>query len=310
MQVRAMSTVSYANLSGVVPVDKSAGMTSHDVVAMVRRAFRPDKIKAGHAGTLDPDATGLLLVCLGSATRLADLLSDRGKAYRASFVLGAATSTEDSSGTVTLECDASSIRKEDVLRAFGTLTGTIQQVPPMVSALHHEGQRLYDLARQGLQVERAARPVTIERIDLIRFTPGARATGEFEVTCGKGVYVRTLCADLGTGLGVGGHMSSLRRLRIGVFTLDGALPSSELMPAAILGRLVSSSEAVSFLPVRRISDFERSEIHFGRAIPAADISELPADGEWIRVVDERDELVALALLDRDTGRLNPKKVLS
>jgi tRNA pseudouridine55 synthase len=298
-----------SEICGVVPIDKASDMTSHDVVGMVRRVFRPAKIKVGHAGTLDPDATGLLLVCIGSATRLADLLADRGKVYHAGFVLGVATSTEDASGEVSAEQDASRVTESDVLQALTGLTGDIQQVPPMVSALHHEGRRLYDLARQGIEVERAARPVTVESIDLVKFAPGRRAQGDFIVSCGKGVYVRTLCADLGKILGVGGHMSTLRRLSIGDFNISNVLPTSEITRDSILEHLVPAAEAVSFLPIHMITEQEKVDILHGRAILSGKSTVVSYEAEWIRLVDRSGELIALATFNEDAECLWPKKVL-
>jgi tRNA pseudouridine55 synthase len=290
-------------LSGVLAVDKAAGMTSHDVVGLVRRAFKPVKIKVGHAGTLDPDATGLLLVCIGGATRVADLLADQGKVYRTEFVLGAATSTEDSSGAIVSETSAASVTEREVSGVLETMVGHVDQIPPMVSAVHHEGRRLYELARQGIEVERAPRRIRIDRIELARFEPGERATGEMVVECGKGAYVRTLCADLGARLAVGGHMSALRRLRIGAFDLAGALPVGELSCESVIAHLVAPSEAASFLPRRIV------EGGGPREIAAGDIQGADHPSHWIRVVSAGGELLALATRGETGAVLQPKKVL-
>src|SRR5579862_5681615 len=197
-------------------------MTSHDVVGRVRRIAGQRRV--GHAGTLDPDATGVLLVCLGQATRLADLLADQGKAYRATLILGVATSTEDSSGEVLSDADSSHITQAMLGAILPRFTGEIMQVPPMVSAVHHQGRRLHEIAREGKTVERAARPVTVEEITLESFTPGRHPQAVLMVRCRKGTYVRTLCADIGAALGVGGHMAALARLSIGAFDLAVAVP--------------------------------------------------------------------------------------
>ncbi len=291
-------------LAGILLIDKSPGMTSHDVVGIVRRAFRPQKVKVGHAGTLDPDATGLLIVCIGSATRLADMLADRGKVYQARFQLGTTTLTEDSSGAILSQSDASAITEEAVLSVLSSLTGDIQQVPPMVSALHHEGKRLYDLARQGIEVERAARTIAIHRIDLLDFHPGENATGEFVVACGKGTYVRTICADLGAKLGVGGHMTELRRLSIGDFVVEDAITLDQLDAQVVAKRLIPSADAVSFLPLRRLTAEERADVLHGKSVPIGEAER----AEWVRLVDESGELVALAQPEGDL--LLPRKVLA
>ena len=213
-------------MNGVLNVDKPAGMTSHDVVGRIRRLAHLKRV--GHAGTLDPDATGVLLVCLGQATRLADYLADEGKAYRATVALGATTTTEDASGEVLTRADASHLTENDLAGILPQFVGDIAQTPPMVSAVHHEGKRLYELARQGITVARAARIVHIESLVLESFTPGASAQATLEIECGKGTYIRTLCADLGATLGTGGHMASLCRTRVGAFTLETAVPLGDL----------------------------------------------------------------------------------
>ncbi len=301
------------SLSGVLNIDKAPAMTSHDVVGRVRRILREGgwgkSVKVGHAGTLDPDATGVLLVCLGGATRLADLLAAQGKVYQAEFRLGATTSTEDASGQTTGEWDASAITQADVERALKSLTGTIEQVPPMVSAVHHEGRRLYELARQGIEVERVARSIVVDEIDLLRFNGGvSRPSGEMRVECGKGTYIRTLCADLGTRLGVGGHMTVLRRLKVGVFNAEDALSLDALSTETIQARIVGASDAVSFLPLCELSDAEVGDILHGRAIRRDDEAELWLGAEWVRLVDSGGELVALAT--PEGGLLHPKKVLA
>ncbi len=188
-------------MNGVLNIDKPAGMTSHDVVARVRRLAHLKRV--GHAGTLDPDATGVLLVCLGAATRIADYLADEGKEYRATLALGATTTTEDASGEVLTRTDAGHLGERDLAEILPRFVGDVSQTPPMVSAVHHEGRRLYELAREGITVERAARTIHIDSIQLRDFTPGEAAVATLDIACGKGTYIRTLYADLGAVLGVG-----------------------------------------------------------------------------------------------------------
>ena len=225
-----MSPASVDQVNGLVVVDKEAGWTSHDVVARCRRIFGQKRV--GHAGTLDPDATGVLLVGLGRSTRLMRFLTALPKTYEAEVVLGTATSTLDSSGDVTGTWDMEDVSLADVRGAALALTGEIEQVPPMVSALKVGGKRLHALAREGIEVERAARPVSVYRYDV---TPGM-TPGVFriEVECSSGTYVRVLAADLGEALGGGAHLRNLRRTRIGSFTTEDARLVDELTPAVVL----------------------------------------------------------------------------
>jgi tRNA pseudouridine55 synthase len=216
-------------LTGLVVVDKEAGWTSHDVVARVRKALGTKRV--GHAGTLDPDATGVLLVGVGRTTRLLRFLTPLPKTYVADVVLGEATTTLDASGDVVGSWDMSSVTLDDVRAAAASFVGEILQTPPMVSAVKVGGQRLHALARRGIEVERRARPVTIHRLSL---DPGPRS-GVFsmEVTCSSGTYVRVLAADLGVALGGGAHVENLRRVEVGQFTVDDACPVSAVGPGSV-----------------------------------------------------------------------------
>ena len=225
-----MSRLATDQVNGLVVVDKEAGWTSHDVVARCRRIFGQKRV--GHAGTLDPDATGVLLVGLGRSTRLMRFLTALPKTYEAEVVLGTSTSTLDASGDVTGTWDMDGVSLADVREAAAGLTGEIEQVPPMVSALKVGGKRLHALARAGIEVERVARPVTVHRYDVApALTPGAY---RIEVVCSSGTYVRVLAADLGTALGGGAHLRNLRRTRIGSFTSEDARLVDELTPAVVL----------------------------------------------------------------------------
>ena len=200
-------------LTGILVVDKDAGMTSHDVVGVVRKLFRTKRV--GHTGTLDPDATGVLVLCLGNATRVAEYLSASRKHYVAEVVFGIETDTQDASGVPLAEQDASHLDESGVCALLAAFRGTILQVPPMVSARHHEGQRLYDLARQGITVEREARPVQIDLLEMTAFEAGQHPVATLEITCSTGTYIRSLAADLGIAAGTGGMMRSLRRTWVG-----------------------------------------------------------------------------------------------
>lgn len=220
---------------GLVVVDKPGGCTSHDVVARVRRIFAQRRV--GHAGTLDPDATGVLLVGLGRATRLLQFLSGLPKTYTCQVVLGVATTTLDAGGEVTGRWDMSHIGAQEVLAAAEKLTGTIEQVPPMVSAVKVGGRRLHQLAREGVEVERPARTVSVHRLEL-RPASGDAGPGtsvyDMVVECSSGTYIRSLAADLGRLLGGGAHLRKLRRLSVGDFTQEEAVALDDVGPAAVI----------------------------------------------------------------------------
>ena len=287
-------------MNGILNIDKPAGMTSHDVVGRVRRLAHQKRV--GHAGTLDPDATGVLLVCLGQATRLSDYLAAEGKRYQAVLALGKTTTTEDASGEVLVEADASGLTEADLAALLPKFTGDIAQVPPMVSAVHHEGKRLYELARAGITVERTARIIRIDSLTQTEFTPGVLATATLDIACGKGTYIRTLCADLGAALGVGGHMQSLRRTQVGAFTAAAATPLDALTEENLPGLLVSSASALEHWPAQRASgEADVNDIQAGRALR----SDLPP-GTVARILNTDGELIALG--KADGNYLRPFKV--
>ncbi|MCH2175302.1 MAG: tRNA pseudouridine(55) synthase TruB [Lentisphaeria bacterium] len=202
--------------SGMLLVDKAAGWTSHDVVAYIRRfGFK----KVGHCGTLDPDATGLLLIVVGKGTKLSQQLSGDSKIYEATLKLGNSTSTQDASGAVTAEGDYTNLTHEEIEEVVMSFMGPGQQIPPMVSALKHKGKRLYELEREGIEVERPPRNIEIHELKISRIEP---PEVDFCVHCSKGVYVRTLCHDIGEKLGCHGHMSNLRRTKSGAFSIENS----------------------------------------------------------------------------------------
>jgi tRNA pseudouridine55 synthase len=215
---------------GIVVVDKPAGWTSHDVVARSRKVLGTRKV--GHSGTLDPDATGVLVLGIGRATRLLRYLTLLPKRYTAAIVLGTETTTLDAAGDVTAVHDMSGVVPDDVIRAAGRLTGDIEQVPPMFSAVKVDGRRLHEIAREGGEVERAPRPVTVHRFDVA--PTDDPLVWRADVECSSGTYIRTLAADLGALLGGGAHLTDLRRLSVGSFTLDDAhsMEAPELLPPA------------------------------------------------------------------------------
>ena len=280
-------------------VDKEPGWTSHDAVARCRRIFGQRRV--GHAGTLDPDATGVLLVGLGRATRLLRYLTALEKTYTGEVVLGTATSTLDASGEVTGTFDMAGVTLEQAREAALALTGPIEQVPPMVSAVKVDGQRLHVLARQGIEVERAARPVTVHRFEVSATAePGVLAV---EVACSSGTYVRVLAADLGEALGGGAHLRNLRRTAIGSFTVAEARPLAELTPEAVL----TPAQAMRDLD-RVVVDDEVARL-VGRGLPLDRVSiGASGDGPWA-MVDDRGRLLAV-YEPTGTDRVRPSVVLA
>ncbi len=222
--------------TGVLLIDKAPDMTSHDVVAIARRALNTKKI--GHCGTLDPMATGLLMLVIGRATKIQDLLMSEDKEYQGTLTLGVTTSTQDRQGTALETREVRDFSAEEIDGAFGAFTGAFEQIPPMVSAIKKDGVPLYKLARQGKEVERAPRPVYVTSYEVSRI---ALPEVDFTVNCSKGFYVRTYAHDIGDKLGCGAHLSALRRTRSGKFTLDRAVtvdalkhgPREDLMKAMV-----------------------------------------------------------------------------
>ncbi len=254
--------------SGILPVEKGAGVTSFQVVAHLRRVLRASKI--GHGGTLDPDATGLLPILIGEATKLTPYLTELPKEYLATVRLGVTTETQDMGGAVletraVPDLDAAAI--DAVLRRF---VGLISQVPPMYSALHRGGRRLYELAREGLTVEREPRPVSVYAITLERV---ALPELTIRVRCGKGTYIRVLAADIGSALACGGALASLVRTRVGPYTLEDAVGWPELREARqgapLWARLLPCDSALAAMPAVRLEAAQAAKFSHGQTVPVA-----------------------------------------
>jgi tRNA pseudouridine55 synthase len=287
-------------MNGILLLDKPQGMTSHDVVARVRKALGTRE--AGHGGTLDPNASGLLTVAVGHATRWLPYLPG-DKRYAATLRLGIATATEDIWGEV-LERDGRPAPPQgDLKAALESLVDLREQVPPMVSALKQDGRRLYELAREGQVVERAARPVEIKavHVDALR---GLEA--DFSVDCGAGTYVRTLCVEAGRRLGRPACLSALRRLRHGGLSVERALPEARWTREALEGALLGADEALAHLPVHACSDAEAADLGFGRALK---LSQRPQAGPWR--LNHQGRLLALAEAStEEPWRLQPRRVFA
>lgn len=275
---------------GVLVIDKPSGMTSHDVVDVIRKRFRTKKV--GHAGTLDPDATGVLLVGVGRATRFLAYAQDAPKRYSASARFGTSTSSQDASGEV-LGTRPCSFTRDELARALEKFTGDIEQIPPMVSAVRIGGERLHEKARRGETIDRPARPVTIYELDLAAFDEGDPPSADIEVLCSSGTFVRTLINDIGETLGCGAHMTNLRRTETGGFTIHEATPLDEVGEA----HLLPLAETVRILPSVNLSEEHATDVSFGRKLPAAAAPEL-ADGALV-ALRSRGELVAVYRRDGD-----------
>jgi len=276
---------------GLAIIDKPAGVTSHDVVNQLRKILGERRI--GHAGTLDPDATGVLLVGVGYVTRLMQFLSGMDKTYTAEVVFGTETNTLDSAGVVTATHDMPNLNIEKIREAAAKLTGQIMQVPPMVSALRVDGRRLHELAREGVVVERKARPVTVYSYD-VEPTQDPLVV-RIKVRCSSGTYVRTLAADLGTLLGGGAHLRNLRRTSIGDFTEHDALAPEQVKLLEPITALRSMTKVIA-------DEATATAIRNGRSLPA-----WPGASPWA-VVNEQGAL--LAVYEADGAVAKPSVVLA
>jgi tRNA pseudouridine55 synthase len=293
---------------GVVIIDKPAGCTSHDVVQRVRRALggayplarkRRHGHKVGHTGTLDPSATGVLVLCLGRATRLVPFLQAGRKTYEARMQLGRTTTTLDADGEITAEHDAAHIDEHDVCETFKRFVGPIEQIPPMVSAVKVDGERLHVRARRGEEVEREPRPVVIHDLVLEDFTPGPRPEVGFLVSCSAGTYVRTLADDIGRELGVGGHLTALRRLasggaRIGdAVALDRVLAAIERRELEELLLTPAAAMALADYPTVVLDDDAVIRLVHGRPLAPTGfegpVAALDRTGGLIAVLTDRDD---------------------
>jgi tRNA pseudouridine55 synthase len=281
---------------GVLVVDKPQGPTSFDVVARVKRALRART--AGHTGTLDPAATGVLAVCVGDGVKLQRFLTDGDKAYVATIAFGAATDTEDREGAVVARGDPGAITLAALRAALPRFLGEIDQIPPMFSAVRVGGRRLHEAARAGEEVVRAPRRVRVDALEVVALAApeGGLALAEVAVRCGKGTYVRTLAADLGRALGVPAHLAALRRTEAGPFSLAEALTLDEAEriaardPAALAARLLPLAAALRGFPAVTLAADEARHLSHGRpvplpAVPTGLCRALDADGRLLAVCE-------------------------
>ncbi|MFX4260880.1 tRNA pseudouridine(55) synthase TruB [Pelotomaculum propionicicum] len=304
-------------MDGFINVLKPPGMTSHDVVNFFRRLLGIKKV--GHTGTLDPGAAGVLLICLGGATRLAGYLTDEDKEYRAEITFGIATLSGDAYGEVTSEIDASGLSEDEVRSVLPRFHGKITQVPPMTSAIKINGKKLYELARAGLTVDRPGRVVNINSLEFISGTgwgtPRPRAL--LHLSCSKGFYVRSLCLDIGTSLGCGAHMSFLVRTGAGPYKIHDSLTLEEIkflkMKNTLEEKVININQALSGLPAVLVKNGAVPAVQSGAKLYPPGVAELPVglqEGDRVRLVGQEGFLaVAETSYDpRDNGRLVFKPV--
>jgi tRNA pseudouridine55 synthase len=284
---------------GMVAVDKPAGFTSREIVDKIAKIVRP--AKAGHAGTLDPLATGVLVIAVGSATRLISYVQQGRKKYVGQFRLGQRSDTDDISGQVTTGGDWTGITEPMLTEAIRPFVGTILQVPPQYSAVHVDGRRAYALARRGQAVELPARPVEVHSLRVTRFQP---PDFELEIDCGSGTYVRSIGRDLGESLGCGAVMTSLRRLAVGSFTVENAIPFDSLDASRLEHAIQPPLNAIADLPRRVVDGDEIRALRQGRTI---EIGSLPPvdSGTEVALIDINQSLIGVARVGAGDRRLQP-----
>lgn len=296
-------------IDGILILDKPAGLTSNKALQRVKHLFNASK--AGHTGSLDPLATGVLPLCFGEATKLSQYLLDADKVYDSTFSLGVATTTGDAEGEERSRADAGDITREQVESAIAPFRGSIEQVPSMYSAIKHDGRPLYELARQGIEVPRKARRITVYSYDVVAYRPGVAAEVDVRVRCSKGTYIRSLAEDLGESLGCGAHVSRLRRVQSGPFTLEDAvgLPALESLHgggdgAALDHLLLPSQLALAEMPQLTLSEAAGFYLRQGQAVL---VPNAPCDG-MVRCSLQDGEFLGIGEI-LDDGRVAPRRLM-
>ncbi|MNK03044.1 tRNA pseudouridine synthase B [compost metagenome] len=296
---------------GILPIHKPAGFTSHDVVAKARGILKMKRI--GHTGTLDPQVTGVLPLCLGRATRVVEYMQEMPKEYEATLVLGIATDTEDMTGSIIERVDHIEVSKEQVLEVLKQFVGTISQVPPMFSALKQDGKRLYELAREGKTVERKAREVTIHQLELTSFDPDSpNPTISFRALCSKGTYIRTLCVDIGKSLGVPACMSELKRTMSAGIPLARCLTFDEVEACVQNGTLsqylIPVDQAISHLAAHQVIPEKVKAALQGQRLSGSAVQPEVKSEEPIRLYGPDEKFLGIFHRERETGAIAAIKV--
>ncbi|PAE43353.1 tRNA pseudouridine(55) synthase TruB [Bacillus sp. 7884-1] len=301
-------------MEGILPLYKPAGLTSHDCVFRLRKILKTKKV--GHTGTLDPDVTGVLPICIGKATKVAEYITDAGKSYEGEVTLGYSTTTEDASGEKVEEKKVvDTFSRKEILKVLESFTGEIEQTPPMYSAVKVNGTRLYEYARKGIEVERPTRKVTIYRLELLdereEFS-GETISFRFRVSCSKGTYIRTLAVMIGESLGYPAHMSNLIRVQSAAFTIDDCLTFEQiekLMETGTISTCLRPLEmALSHLPKYIINDKVAEKVKNGALLPIPDYL-INSNGPIIAQTEEGNALAIYSVHPNKSGLLKPVKVL-
>ena len=295
------------DVNGILLLDKPHGISSNHALQRIKRLF--DAAKAGHTGSLDPLATGLLPLCLGYTTKFSAFLLDADKRYRVTVRLGVTTSTADAEGEITATAPTDGVTEAALREVIGRYIGSIEQLPPMYSAVKHQGQRLYKLAREGKEVERTPRTIQIYALDLVRFD---LPEIELDVHCSKGTYVRTLAEDIGAGLGCGGHVSALRRSGVGPYveggirfvSVDDVEAAAEQGIEAMDALLLPLDTALDHCPALRLS--ADAAFYLGQGQPVL-VPQSPTEGT-VRLYDQSERFVGVGVI-LDDGRVQPKRLL-
>jgi tRNA pseudouridine55 synthase len=305
--ITSLIHTAYTNMDGILNINKPAGLTSFSAVAAVKRLT--GERRAGHAGTLDPEATGVLPVCLGKGTRVVEFMMEAHKVYRADIELGISTDTYDGEGKITARGDVSTITRDLLEDSLQKFRGDILQVPPMYSALKHQGQPLYALAREGIDIERKSRPVAIYRLELTGWqTPFLT----LEIECSKGTYIRSLANDLGEKLGCGGYMKTLVRTGYGIFDIGKAISLTQLEETVKQGALEQYLYPIDSvlvdLPSITVDEANKETIKTGSPPDAEAIIMPPPDKKYCRAYSEDGRFLAILHYDPDENKWRPKKV--
>ncbi|MCF7985376.1 MAG: tRNA pseudouridine(55) synthase TruB [Thiohalocapsa sp.] len=295
------------NVDGILLLDKPGGISSNHALQRVKRLF--NAAKAGHTGSLDPLATGLLPLCLGYTTKFSAFLLDADKRYRVTIRLGVSTTTADAEGAIVATADTAHVTESAVREILSGFVGSIEQLPPMYSAVKHQGERLYKLAREGKEVERTPRTIRIHSLELLRFE---LPEVELDVHCSKGTYVRTLAEDIGTKLGCGGHVSALRRTGVGPYvegetrfvTMDDVDAAAEEGPEALDRMLLPLDTALDHCPALRLSADAAFYLRQGQPVL---VPQSPTEGT-VRLYDPSRAFVGVGVI-LDDGRVQPKRLV-
>lgn len=296
-------------MDGILNIYKEKDFTSHDVVAKLRGILRMKKI--GHTGTLDPQATGVLPVCLGKATKACDMMTEKSKVYEAVLLLGVKTATEDMTGKILEEKDVT-VGEDEVRETIESFLGTYDQIPPMYSAIKVNGKKLYELAREGKTIERKARPVTLYELTILDMDlPRVR----IRIACSKGTYIRSLCRDIGDKLGCGGCMEELIRTRVGHFLIENALTLDQVEALAKKERISEVLEPVDHVftscPSVYALEEDRKLVWNGNPLTEDRIElseQAKKEGQWIRLYDDEEHFIGIYQYDSEQKRIKPVKM--